>query len=154
LTTLSSTESLGRSYLFWTPHPWLALRAEYQYEQFKFETPTLEQPKKLNTHRVPLGVNFFHPSGFSTTLTATYWDQGGKFLYTAAQPNPFNRDGNDQFWTVDAALNYRLPQRYGFITFGVTNLAGEKFKFFNMDFNNPFMQPERMIFGKITLAIP
>ena len=87
-------------------------------------------------------------------LTSTYWDQGGKFLYTAAQPDPFNRNGNDQFWTIDMAINYRLPERYGFITFGVTNLADEKFNFFNMDFNNPFMQPKRMIFGKITLAIP
>jgi len=154
LTRLSSTERLGRTYVFWTPHKWLALRAEYQYERFRFETPTLEQPSKLNTHRVPLGVGFFHPSGFSAALTGTYWNQGGTFLYTAAQPNPFNRFGRDQFWVLDAAINYRLPQRYGFITFGATNLTDQKFKFFNMDFNNPFIQPKRMLFGKITLAIP
>ena len=26
-------EALGRAYLFWTPHPWLALRAEYAFEE-------------------------------------------------------------------------------------------------------------------------
>ncbi|MCK7577626.1 MAG: hypothetical protein MZV65_18675 [Chromatiales bacterium] len=27
-------ESVGRAYLFWTPHPWWALRAEYLLERF------------------------------------------------------------------------------------------------------------------------
>ena len=30
-------EYLGRAYLFWTPHPWLALRAEYAFERFQRE---------------------------------------------------------------------------------------------------------------------
>ena len=30
-------EYLGRAYLFWTPHRWLALRAEYLFERLKSE---------------------------------------------------------------------------------------------------------------------
>ena len=30
-------EYLGRAYLFWTPHPWLALRAQYIFERFERE---------------------------------------------------------------------------------------------------------------------
>ncbi len=55
---------------------------------------------------------------------------------------------------VDTALNYRLPKRYGFITVGATNLFDKKFKFFNTDFDNPFIQPDRMFFARVTLALP
>jgi outer membrane receptor protein involved in Fe transport len=134
-------EYLARTYLFWTPQEWLALRAEYMFERFK-----LEELADLDTHRVPLGINFFHPSGLSTALTATYWDQDVKFADS--------RSGRDDFWTVDAALNYRLPKRYGFITVGATNLFDQKFKFFDIEFNNPIIQPSRMFFARVTLALP
>ena len=32
-------EYLGRAYLFWTPRPWLALRAQYLFERFERESP-------------------------------------------------------------------------------------------------------------------
>ncbi len=67
-------EYLNRIYLFWTPHPWLALRTEYMFEQSRTEGLT-GLPKKLNTHGVPLGINFFHPSGVSASLTGTYYHQ-------------------------------------------------------------------------------
>ncbi len=35
-------ERLGRAYLYWTPHPWLAINAEYQFERF-------EAPKEFMT---------------------------------------------------------------------------------------------------------
>jgi tetratricopeptide (TPR) repeat protein len=142
-------ESLGRSYLFWTPHPWLALRAEYIFERFKSDGST-DQPKKLNTHRVPLGISFFHPSGFGATLNANYVNQDGRFVLS----NQDVRSGSENFWTVDAAINYRLPKRYGFITVGVTNLFDKNFKFFDRDIRNPTMQPNRAFFARLTLAIP
>jgi tetratricopeptide (TPR) repeat protein len=144
-------EYLGRSYLFWTPHEWLALRAEYLFERFKNEVVSGEEPVKLNTHRVPVGFSFFHPSGLGAALTATYWNQDGKFQRLATGER---ESGSDDFWTVDAALNYRLPRRYGFITVGATNLFDEKFKFFNTDFDNPLIQPDRMFFARVTLALP
>src|SRR5262249_488501 len=48
-------EYLGRTYLFWTPHPWLALSAEYQYERFKDQKGAVFPFTELTTHRVPLG---------------------------------------------------------------------------------------------------
>jgi len=142
-------EYWGRSYFFWTPHEWLALRAEYVFEQFKSDVPDF--PDKLTTHRVPLGFSFFHPSGVGAFLTTTYWNQGGKNF---ARVDGSSRSGNDDFWTVDTALNYRLPKRYGFITIGATNLFDEKFRFFETDINNPRIQPNRMFFARVTLALP
>ena len=148
-------ESLARNYIFWTPHPWWALTAEYLFERFKSQGLT-NQPEELNTHRVPLGISFFHPSGLSAGLKATYFNQDGKFVLLNRGGV---RSGSDDFWTVDAAISYRLPKRYGFITVGATNLFDQKFKFFdrstsNATITNPTVQPDRTFFARITLALP
>jgi tetratricopeptide (TPR) repeat protein len=143
-------EYLVLAYLFWTPHPWLALRAQYIFERFESEGVT-DQPKELDTHRVPLGVNFFHPSGLGSSLTVTYLHQNGDFL--ASGGDGFV-SGEDDFWIVDAAIYYRLPKRYGFITVGATNLFDQEFNFFELDVDNPRIQPDRMFFARVTLALP
>jgi tetratricopeptide (TPR) repeat protein len=143
---------LGRAYLFWTPHRWLALRAEYIFGRFKTEgTPAIGLPKKLDTHRVPLGISFFHPSGLSASLGTTYVNQDGKeFILQSLE----RQSGRDDFWLVDVAINYRLPKRYGFITIGATNLFDQDFKFFDLDADNPSTQPDRMFLARVTLALP
>jgi hypothetical protein len=143
-------EYLARNYVFWTPHAWWALTAEYMFERFKSQGLT-DQPEKLNTHRVPLGISFFHPSGLSAALKATYSNQDGRFVLLNSGDV---RSGSDDFWTVDAAISYRLPKRYGFITVGATNLFDQKFKFFDRDARNPTIQPDRTFFARITLALP
>lgn len=141
-------EYLDRAYLYWTPHPWLALRAQYIFERFERD---VVGPLQLDTHRVPLGMSFFHPNGLSSALTVTYWNQNGTFT-------PFlgvdNRTGNDEFWTVDASISYRLPKRYGFVSVGATNLFDQNFNYFEVDFNNPTIHPGRMAFARLTLAVP
>jgi tetratricopeptide (TPR) repeat protein len=144
-----SYEYLARAYLFWTPHAWLALRAEYLFERLETQGLT-DRPKKLNTQRVPLGISLFHPAGLSTFLRATYFNQDGTFVLSNRQV----QSGSDDFWTVDVGINYRLPKRYGFITVGATNLFDRKFNFFDTDINNPSIQPSRVIFGRVTLALP
>jgi hypothetical protein len=66
--------------------------------------------------------------------------------------------GQDDFWTVDAVINYRLPKRYGFFTVGATNLFDNEFKHFDTDRGainlNPRVIPDRVVFGRITLALP
>jgi tetratricopeptide (TPR) repeat protein len=144
-------EYLGRAYLFWTPHEWLALSAEYEYERFKRSEQFTFGIEEVDTHRVPLGINFFHPSGLSASLKTTYFYQDGDFEQLGA---PTITSGDDNFWLVDAAINYRLPKRYGFVTFGVTNLFDEDFQYADTSFDNPEIQPDRFVFGKVTLAFP
>ena len=62
--------------------------------------------------------------------------------------------GSDSFWSVDAAIRYRFPKRYGFLTVGLTNLFDENFEFFDTDRNNPRIQPGRVVSARIPLAIP
>jgi tetratricopeptide (TPR) repeat protein len=145
-------EYLSRAYLFWTPHPWLALRAEYQYERLKRDEEFTIFLKKLDTHSVPLGANFIHPSGFSASLQATYYNQDGTVFPQGA--DDFVDVDRSDFWLVDAGLSYRLPKRYGLITVGVKNLFDEEFKYQESDFNNPHIQPDRVVFARFTVALP
>jgi len=147
-------EAITRLYLFWTPLTWLALRSEYMFERFKSQGST-DQPTELNTHRVPLGVSFFHPSGWSASFRATYINQNGHFVLNDTS----RRTGSDDFVTVDAGISYRLPNRYGFLTLGATNLFDKKFRFFDRDtsgavIRNPSVQPDRTVLFKVTLALP
>jgi hypothetical protein len=146
-------EYLARAYFYWTPHPWLAASAEYQFERFERGT-TLGAGTgilEVDTHRLPLGISFFHPSGFSARIKATYINQDGKFVPRTFVPGTFET-GTDRFWVIDTALRYRLPKRYGFISLGVNNLFNEKFKFQDTDPASPLIQPKRLIIGRFTLA--
>ncbi len=143
-------ERLARAYLFWAPHDWVALRAEYLYERFSRDRDFTFGVAKVDTHRVPLGASFFHPSGVSASVRGTYVNQSGEF-----EPNPEEfRSGSDDFFVVDATLSYRLPRRYGFVSVGATNLFDKKFRYHDTDFTSPIFQPDRVLFARVTLALP
>lgn len=148
-------ENLLRTYLLATPAKWLALTAGYEWERFKRDERFANGVARIETHRLPLAINFFHPSGMSASLKATYINQHGSFqrIDTGNFEN-----GNDSFWSIDAGINYRLPKRYGILTLGVTNLTDRKFKYFDTDNGsgnvNPRLIPGRVFFGKLTFAFP
>ncbi len=148
-------ERLGRAYLNWTPHPWLALRTEYQYEGFKRpEDFAGDNITRLNTHRVLFGVVFFHPSGLFAQFNPTYISQDGKFLQ-ALGPEPWNYNivsKVDHFWVFDASVGYRLPKRLGIFSIMAKNLFNKTFNFQDTDPYDPRIQPKRLILARLTLA--
>ena len=142
-------ESTSRAYIYLTPHKWFSLSGEYFYE--RFERPNEDNVLELSnvdTHKLSLGFNFFHPSGLTVKLKPIYVDQEGKFK--DASENTLI--SGDQFWVIDGSISYRLPKRYGLITVGARNLFGEPIQFQDTDFNNPTIYPDQMVFAKITLA--
>jgi tetratricopeptide (TPR) repeat protein len=144
-------EQAGRAYLHWTPNNLVALNAGYVYEKFEQTSVFNLGYKTVETHRIPLGGNFYHPCGFIFMGKATFVDQKGEF---STQSTPFDfTAGDDRFWVVDAAVGYRLPQRYGFITVGAKNLFDRSFRYADTDFANPAIQPARMFFARFTLSI-
>ena len=150
--TVDWKEYKPRLYLFWTPHEWLALRAELLWERFERNRDFSDGARDVETYSVPLGIGFFHPSGLSASFTGTYIHQDGHFEpVTAARTF---KEGQDDFWLFDTAISYRFPKRYGFFTVGVTNLTDKKFKYFDTDDKNLRIQPDRFFFARITLAIP
>ncbi|MBW2496409.1 MAG: TonB-dependent receptor, partial [Deltaproteobacteria bacterium] len=142
---------LGRAYLFWTPHNWVALRAEYIYEKLERKPASNNDYSRVTTHRVPFGAQFFHPSGLGLQLGGTYLQQDGHFL---RQGSAVLEGGDRDFWVFDAGVRYRLPKRYGFISFGVNNFTDEDSTYQATDPDNPRIRPGRFVFGSVTLAIP
>ena len=152
-------ERLVRAYLYWTPHPWFALTGEYQYEELErgrdFNANTAEH---VETHRVPLGINFYHPCGLSANLAGTYTYQKGKFVPQGFPQGAPGIPGEDRFWLVDAALSYRLPKRYGMLAIVGRNLFDKSFKFMDTDPTgrnlppSPAIQPERLVVFKYTFS--
>jgi tetratricopeptide (TPR) repeat protein len=178
-------EHLGRAYINWTPHSWLSLSADYQFEYHRMPEKFLKPPiplsqqapmdpgsqqapmdpgsqqgpmdpelieltSRIHTHLLSLGVNFFHPSGLIVQLRPMYIYQDGKFIKN--QYTPSVEPGDDQFLIVDASIGYRLPKRWGLITFEAKNLFDEKFKFQDTDPENPRISKERLFLLKFTLT--
>jgi outer membrane receptor protein involved in Fe transport len=107
---------------------------------------------EMKTQQVPLGINFFHPSGLSAVAKVTYNDQDGHFSkFDDTGTEVFVADG-DRFWLCDAAMSYRFPKRYGMVSVGAKNLFDQSFKYFDIDELNPSIQPARTIYAKITLS--
>jgi outer membrane receptor protein involved in Fe transport len=149
-------ERMGRAYLYWTPHQRLAASMEYLYERFSRDSDFTGEilATRIRTNRVPLSVNYFHPKGYIASLTATYFDQEGDFNSGPGTLliNQGTTTLDDNFWVVDTALGYRLPKRRGLVSVGVSNLFDESFNYVDTDPFNPRIYPERLVYGRFTLA--
>jgi tetratricopeptide (TPR) repeat protein len=150
LRELDGSEHLARAYLFAAPHEMLSLGAEYQYEKLERDPDLFLTFQTVRTHRVPLSVRFFHPSGVGALVGTTYLNQQGEFKRPGEPAVPGSRD----FWVVDAALRYRLPQRYGFVVVGVNNLTDERSSYEATDSRNLSIRPGRVVFARLVLAFP
>lgn len=142
--TEDQDEDLYRAYLYWTPDPEWAVRAEFQYEKFEREDPlSLDIPTQVDTITVPLGVRYFRTAGlgagFFAELVATYVHQEVD-LPTSA----FDQD-RDDFVLVDAAIGYRLPKRRGILSLEVRNLFDEEFLFQDVNIQQPIPSNPRFI---------
>jgi outer membrane receptor protein involved in Fe transport len=147
-------EKLFRGYVFSVPRNWLALGAEYEYEDFE-RNPELFLPyRKLKTHRVPLSARFFHPSGFSAFAAVTLLKQDGEFLGFDEFGEQVYAAEKKDFAVVDAGLRYRLPRRYGFLVVGVNNLTDEESTYQATDPRNLGIRPGRLIYARVVLAFP
>jgi hypothetical protein len=146
-------EDLYRAYLDWAPHSSVAISWEYQMERFNTEVPSA--PNTI-THIAPLTFRYFHPSGLLGRVSTTYIDQEQEVDF---EPTGLPETRDDQFVLVDAGIGYRLPRRYGIISFEVRNLFDEDFKFRGLGLRTsvrenespPFL-PERTIFARFILA--
>ncbi len=157
-------EQLYRSYLYWTPHKYWAVKGEFKFEQFK-RNPTdpsllAEEPTRIRTFNVPVSVEYFHPSGFFSGLTGTFVRQNLTRLSDFGNENQRSpratRSGIDSFFLLDAFIGFRLPNRRGIISLEGKNLLDSDFYFRNINFYQseavaPRFIPDRTIFARLTL---
>ena len=143
-------ERVYSAYAFWSPHPRWALRADYLFERFDRDPAfTGGTARKLDSQRLQLGMRYFQPNGFSAGLTTTYRQQQGEF-----GDNTVFQAGKENFWTTDVSVSYRLPERRGFVSLGVSNLFDKQFRYLDTDIASPTIQPRRMVFAKLTIVLP
>ncbi len=153
-------EYAGRAYLYYAPaESWgnltRALTLEYQYDRARNEAEfTPLSYLRIETHRVPVQVRFFHTSGLAFGAGATWVDQDGLFQAPPTGPDPFTPPANagDSFVTFDAFVGYRLPGRRGVLRIEARNLLGNEFQFQDVDPENPRIYPERVVLAKLTVA--
>jgi tetratricopeptide (TPR) repeat protein len=160
-------ERFARAYLNWAPDPRLALSAEYSYERIHrgdpFSEPLAlrfagsfgpEAISDLRTHRVPVRLAYFHPSGFSASVEGVRVHQSGLFELPLLQGPGFSlAPDRDSFSFVNASIGYRLPRRYGLIRFEAKNLLNEDFRFQDTDPGNPLTLPARLVVARFTLSL-
>ena len=89
-----------------------------------------------------------HPNGVFAALAGTYVDQEVELDGAPTE--------NEQFWTVDAAIGYRLSKRLGSVMLQGKNLFDTEFRYQDSDFRttepaDPRWIPKRSVF--LTLSI-
>lgn len=143
-----------RGYLYWLPDPQVAVSFEYLFDDYERDTVWVDsaRPFKLRTHALPLTAAYFHPSGVFLKTRGTYFNQQVETLASVTSDIEIQRDS---FSLIDATIGYRLPRRYGIITFTVSNLLDTEFNFQDTNFLSPreeypLIRPERQYCLKAT----
>ena len=136
-------ERLFRAYLHWIPFQQVSFNLNYEFEDFVNSNDEFTQ-----THLVKGGVRYFHQSGISGQLQTTFVSQDQKVFNT----------GHDNFTFFDAVLSYRLPKRYGILSFQINNMFDQHFFYQDDQFRTaqnavqPRFFPERTFMTQLTLS--
>jgi hypothetical protein len=160
-------DNYANLWLNWTPLSQWSLGLAYAFNRYDLEkeprstSSSVLAPDgilKLETHKLPASISYFHPSGVIGKLTTTFYDQKGKFIDRTG----FNtQQGEDHGLITDLVFSYRLPKRRGSVSLGVKNLFDEDLTYEDRnsyDTNDPMtsaspssFSSERALFGKISL---
>jgi len=152
-------EYLDRFYLNWVINNNFSFTASYEFEEIKREIQKISAgniPSKVLTKYVPLKLTYINKKQIFTGITATYVDQ------QVAQPSQITPlvllDNADDFWILNFELGYRLPHRYGVLSFLINNVVDKKFSFQDVNFrtgleNIPRFSQNRTYLLKLTINI-
>jgi Tfp pilus assembly protein PilF len=154
-------------WLNWTPNLLWGFGIEYSYNDYNLEEglkaadSSILAPDgilKLETHKIPVSITYFHPSGIMGNLTTTYHNQKGNFIDLSGF---MTESGDDEGLITDITLSYRFPSRRGIASIGVKNLFDEDLNFEDRN-SYDALDPaatsspssftgERVVFGKISI---
>jgi tetratricopeptide (TPR) repeat protein len=134
-------ERFARAYAALTPTARLALSAQYFFEQNVIRQDTAAEDR---THRAPLSLSYFDPSGLFGSLRGTYVQQ-------SANPVASTTAVRSSFWSFGLSLGRRLPKRAGIIALAIDNLLDTDIDYRETDPNRPLFVGERVFSLRTTL---
>ncbi|MEW8028160.1 MAG: FecR domain-containing protein [Candidatus Thiodiazotropha sp.] len=162
-------ETSVNAWVNWTPQKNLSVSIDYEYNDLdsatnvdaaNFNGLAPDGVVKLETHRFPISFNYYHPSGLIFSAIATYINQEGVFQGNSILDPP--QSAEDEFWQTDLQLSYRLPDKYGLISFGVKNVLDEDFNFEDRNSYDSLgvevtaspssFSPERLVYGQVSVT--
>ena len=119
------TEWHHEAYAYWTPTDRWSVSARAVFDKFtSSDALDFDVPELVRTKSYPVGVQYFHPSGFFGGAQVTYVDQDvdrSSFSTLAS--------GRDDFTVTDIAVGYRMPRRMGIVSLSVQNVFDKDFKY-------------------------
>ena len=126
--TLRAREHGLRAYLYQVINRTTTATLEYtalDHEDDNVETGDATDDHSL-THRVRLGLNYFHPRGWFAGVIGT-WRYQDLENFEPAQDGVEN--GIRDFWIWDANVGYQFPKRNGYIALTFANVFDQSFRY-------------------------
>jgi hypothetical protein len=137
-------ERAQEAYLYWLPLDELSITARYEHGRYGSEPIPLLGYSQMKMERLPVEIRYFARGGITVGGRLSYVEQSGEFQ-TGFAPTPFDPPpfgfGEDRFYTIDAFVGYRLPNRRGPLSRPADNLLDESFQFQDVDPTNPSLFP-------------
>jgi hypothetical protein len=143
--SINANESFGQLFLDWVPTDRVAVTAAMIRDNFQqLQKDANTEPTSVETWEFPLGVRYFHPSGWFGGVT-------GRFLHQDVQRrgDEVLPEGNDSTFLIDVGVGYRLEGSRGAVSFEIANLLDQNFDYQDDSFRSgqlpaPRFVPERL----------
>jgi hypothetical protein len=95
------------------------------------------------THRLRPQVRVFLPIGFYASVAASHYVQKVELFLDIT--SPARRVEQSDFWTLDAAVGWRLPRRLGSVSLEGTNLTDREFRFYEQSLQEQLVPARRVL---------
>jgi len=153
-------EYLSRAYAYFAipRHPSRRVLPTYSFAlSFDFFYEDLSRPEvfapegvvDLESYIVPIAFRVFPNTPLSIKLATTYVQQKGRLV---SPSDSFSVDSN--FWTLDFAVDAKLPSRLGRLSIGISNLSDRRSEFTETSPAMSGFSRERASFARLTLTLP
>lgn len=149
----TSTDDVAGAYVNFTLGRRWAASVEYEYLKRDFDYTSINPfglfQDMIETSRLRPQLRWFLPFGLFAGVSATFYDQ------TVDQ---FDDQGSDRrqtvssdFWTGDATLGYRFPDRLGSLAIDVRNVTNEKWDFYERTIQDTIV-PARQVLLRLEIT--
>jgi predicted Zn-dependent protease len=142
-----SYDDLGGAYVNALIGKRVAVSANYDRDERRFDTTRISPlgffQDDVKTERYRSQARVFLPCGFFASAAANYYhqrvDQFDDLISSV------RRVERPRFWTLDAAIGYRLPKRLGSISLEGTNLSDREFDFYDQALQENVLPARRVV---------